>query len=86
MKDRTPHILDGYVFLILGVVGLLFGVGALFFVWNLAVTAAINETLQVPIVYTFITYGSILGTFSVLLGILSMITAVTHFLTPRKRR
>ena len=77
--------LVGYTFLMLGVVALLLGVGLLFYVWDFARTTSLSS-IRLPYTESFIMYGSIVGTFAILLGIISFITAFVHMPPEKKRR
>ena len=86
MPGDSFEQLEGYTYLVLGVVALLLGVGLLFYVWDFAVIAAV-ASIKLSNTESFIVYGSILGTFSILLGILSFVTSMAHFgLVPTKKR
>jgi len=85
MVSHDMEKLEGYTFLMLGVVALLFGVGLLFYVWDFARTAAF-ASIRLPYTESFIMFGSIVGTFAILLGIISFITAFSHMLPEKKRR
>ena len=85
MPTHEMEKLEGYTFLMLGVVALLLGVGLLFYVWDFARTAA-YASIRLPYTESFIMFGSIVGTFAILLGIISFITAFAHMLPEKKRR
>ena len=84
MPYHNLEQLEGYTFLMLGVVALLFGVGFLFYIWDFARTVSL-ASISLPYTESFIMFGSIVGTFAILLGIISFITAFVHMM-PAKRR
>ena len=85
MASHDMEKFEGYTFLMLGVVALLFGVGLLFYVWDFARMAA-YASIRLPYTESFIMYGSIVGTFAILLGIISFITAFGRMIPEKKRR
>jgi uncharacterized membrane protein HdeD (DUF308 family) len=85
MSSHDMEQLEGYTFLMLGVVALLFGVGILFYVWDFARMASL-ASIRLPYTESFIMYGSIIGTFAILLGIISFITAFAHMLPEKKMK